>query len=121
MSRTKGVLREDSFPAWDRLERFRWQEVIPVERLRPAAARDGAGKRELLEQALQSGGVLGNGRVELAVRAFEVRVRDDARPTVAGARHVEHREVALDDRAVEVAVDEVQARRRAPVPEESDR
>ena len=87
-------------------------------RLRRDVARHAAGERELLEEAAHPLLVLGDVRVDLAVRALEVRVRDEPGPAVAGARHVEHGQVAFDDRAVEVDIDEVQARRRAPVPEE---
>ena len=56
--------------------------------------------------------------VDLAVGALEPGVGDQRRAAVPGAGHVDHVEVARDDRAVEVGVDEVQPRRRAPVPEQ---
>ena len=57
--------------------------------LRGGVAGDAARERELAEEPPQAFLVPADLRVELAVSAFEVRVRDDARPAVAGARDVD--------------------------------
>ncbi len=82
-------------------------------------ARDAAGKRELLEEPLHPGLVLRDVRVDLAVRALEPGVGNQRRPPMPGAGDIDHVEVVLLDDAVQVHVDEVQPRRRAPVAEQS--
>jgi hypothetical protein len=67
----------------------------------------------------QPGFVLGDVGVELRVRAFEIRICDEARAAVTGAGDVDRRKVAGSDRAVEVRVDEVQAGRRPEMSEEA--
>ena len=88
-------------------------------RLRRGVAGDAARERELPEEPPQPFLVPADLGVELAVGAFEVRVRDDARPAVAGARDVDRAQVALPDGAVQVRVEEVQARSRAEVAEQA--
>ena len=53
--------------------------------------------------------------IDLAVRAFEVDVAHHRRGAVAGTGDVDHVEVMLLDDPVQMRVDEVLARRRAPV------
>jgi hypothetical protein len=81
-------------------------------------ARDPAGERELAEEPAQPVLVAPDLGIDLAVGALEVDVRDDARTAVAGARDVDRVEVASDDRAVEVRVDQVQAGGRPEVAEQ---
>ncbi len=81
-------------------------------------ARDAAGEGELLEQLLHALLVLGDVRVDLAVGPFELGVGHDARPAMAGADDVDHVQVAFFDDPVQVDIDEVQSRRRAPVAEQ---
>ena len=57
-------------------------------------------------------------RVDLAVGALEIGVRNQRRPAVTGAGDVDRVEVAQADRPVEMRVDEVQPRRRAEVTEQ---
>ena len=59
--------------------------------------------------------VLRDVRIDLAVGAFQVGVGHQARPAVAGPGDVDHVQVVLLDDPVQVDVDEVQARRGAPV------
>ena len=87
-------------------------------RLRRDVARNAAGKRELLEQPLHSRFVLGDVGVDLAVDAFEIDVGDNRRAAVAGAGDEQDLEVERFDQPVEVRVDEIEAGRRAPVPEQ---
>ena len=76
-----------------------------------------AGKRELLEQLLEPGLVLADVRINLTPGAFEVNVTDNRRAAVTWAGDVDHVQVILLDDPVQVHVDEVLARRCAPVPD----
>ena len=87
--------------------------------LRRDVAGYAAGKRELPEKILDALFVTRDARIDLGVGAFEVDVCHDAGAAVPGAGDVDDVEVALLDDAVEVDVDEVQARGRAPVAEEA--
>ena len=82
-------------------------------------ARNPARKRELGEEPLHPLLVLRNVRIDLAVRPFEIGVCDQARPAVPGAGDVDHVEIVLFDQPVEMHIDEVQAWRRAPVPQKT--
>ena len=88
-------------------------------RLGRDVARDPAREGELPEELAQPLLVQADVRVDLAVGALEVGVGDEAGAAVAGAGDVDRVEVARPDRAVEVRVDEVQAGRRAEVPEQA--
>ena len=74
-----------------------------------------AGERELREQLLEPGFVLGDVRIDLAPGAFQVHVSHNRRAAMTGAGDVEHVQVVLFDRPVQMHIDEVLARRRAPV------
>ena len=84
-------------------------------RRRRNVAGNPAGKRELLEQLFQPGFVLADVRIDLAPGAFEVNVAHDRRAAVTGTGDVEHVQVILLDDPVQMHIDEVLARRRAPV------
>ena len=56
--------------------------------------------------------------IDLAVGAFEIGVGDERRSAVSGPGDVEHRQVVLPDDPIQVDVDEVETRRRAPVAEQ---
>src|SRR5437870_4357002 len=88
-------------------------------RLGRDVARDTTRKGELLEEPLQSVLILRDGGIELAVRSLEVGVRDERGPAVSRPGNVDHVEIVLPDDAVQVHVDEVLPRRRAPVAEKS--
>ena len=88
-------------------------------RLGRHVARNSAGKRELGEEPLHALLVLRNTRIDFAVRSFEIGVGDQPRPAVAGTGDVDHVEIEFLDQPVEVRVDEVEARRRAPMAEEA--
>src|SRR6185436_477972 len=79
-------------------------------------ARDAPGERELPEQLSQPFLVLGDRGIELRVGPLEVRVRDVRRPAVPGPGDEDRVEGPRTDGAVQVRVDEVEARRRAEVP-----
>lgn len=74
---------------------------------------------ELFEQLLHPFGVLSHVGILLGVAAFQVRIGDQARPTMSWAGDVDHVQVISLDDAVQVCIDEVQTRRRAPVPQQS--
>src|SRR5215208_6282293 len=78
-----------------------------------------AGCRELPEEAPHPRGVLRNIGVDLGVGAFEGHVRQDGRAAVTRAGQEDGVEVVLPDQAVEVGIDEAEAGRGTPVPEEA--
>ena len=88
-------------------------------RLGRGVRRDAARERELAEQALHAVAVGGDRGEQLGVRAVEPGVRDHRRAAVPGPAHVERGRSALDDRAIEVRVDQAQPRRGAPVAEQA--
>src|SRR5271157_4865202 len=75
--------------------------------LRRGVAGNSAGKRELQKELAQSGLILADVRINLAVSALQVRVPDHRRAAVSGAGDVNHVEVVLLDDPVQVCVDEV--------------
>ena len=79
---------------------------------------DAAGEGELLEQPGHPRGVLGDGRVELAVGALQVGVGHHPGPAVAGPADVDGVQVLVPYHPVEVRVDQVEAGRGAPVAEQ---
>ena len=87
--------------------------------LRGDVARDAAGEGELAEQLADAVLVAGDARIDLAVGPLEVGVGDRRRTTVAGTDDVDRVQVPVPDDPVHVDIDEVQARRRAPVAQQS--
>ena len=82
-------------------------------------ARDAAGVGELAEELLQTGLVIGDVGTDLAVGAVEQGLRGAGRATVTRA-HEEHGVLlVIGDEAVHVAEQEVDARRGAPVANET--
>ena len=79
--------------------------------------RNAAGETELLEEPLDARFVPRDVRIDLAVGAFEVDVRNDAGPAVPRSRDVQDAQLAFADRAIEVNVNQVQSGGRSPVPE----
>ena len=88
-------------------------------RLRRHMARNPAGKRELNEETLHALFVPGNVRIDLAVGPFEISVGHHTWPAVAGTGDIDHVEVELLDQTVQVDVDEIEARRGAPMAEQA--
>jgi hypothetical protein len=87
-------------------------------RLRGRVARDAAGKRKLFEEALHPGGVAGDVRKQLAIRAFQIGIGNDRGPAVTGTGEEDRVEIARGDRTVEMRDHEVQTRRGSPVAEQ---
>ncbi len=77
-----------------------------------------AGKRELDKKFSQPCFILADVGINLAVGPFEVSISHDRRTAVPRTGHVDHVEVVLLDDAVEVRVDEILPRRRAPMSEQ---
>ena len=93
--------------------------VNRARRFRRDVARNAAGEGELGEKPLHPLLVLRDVRVDFAVRPLEIGVGHQRRPAMARAGDVNHVEVELFDQPVQVDVDEVQARRRSPVPKQA--
>ena len=84
-------------------------------RLRRDVAGNAAGKRKLQKQLLQSGFVLADVRIDLAVRALEVSVANERRTAVSRSADVDHVEVVFLDHPVQMHIDEVLAGGGTPV------
>ena len=82
-------------------------------------ARDPAGEGELTEEPPQPVEVPRHVRVELAVGALEIGVRDERRAAVARAGDVDRAQFARPDLPVQVRVEEVEARHGAEVAEQA--
>ncbi len=82
-------------------------------------ARNASGRREAAEEAAEAGDVARDLGIDLGVGPLEIDVRKERRAAVAGTREEDHVQLFLHDQAVQVDVEEVQARRRAPVSEEA--
>ncbi len=87
-------------------------------RLRGDVAGDAPREAELLEQPSDPHLVVGHVGVDLAVGAVQPGRGDQARTAVPRPGDVEDLQVAGQDRAVEVGVDERQAGRGSPVPQQ---
>ena len=86
--------------------------------VRRGVAGDAAGERELPDEPAHALGVAAHRRVDLAVGALQVGAGDHARPAVPGAADEDRVQVARADQPVDVRVDQVEPRGRAPVPEQ---
>src|SRR3984885_2187364 len=78
-------------------------------------ARNSTGKGKLGKKALQSGFVLADIRIPLAVSAFEIRSADHRRSAVPRSGHVNHVQVVFLDDPIQVRVNEILPRRRSPM------
>src|SRR5206468_9445202 len=87
-------------------------------RLRRRVARDPAREGELAEQPAEAVLVETDLRIDLAVGALEIGVGDDPWAAVPRAGDVDRVQLALPDRAVQVRIEQVQARSRPEVPEQ---
>ena len=82
-------------------------------------ARDALRPGELAKQPMQAVAVAFDGRIVLGVRAFQVAVRHDTRPAMARAHDVDHVQVVVLDEPVQVNVEQVQTRCRAPMAQQA--
>ncbi|MGY4458208.1 hypothetical protein ACVWYI_002168 [Bradyrhizobium sp. LB13.1] len=88
-------------------------------RFRRRVAGNAAGEGELSEQLAQSVRIACDIGIDLAVAAFEIGVGDHAGAAVAGTADIDHAQVQRADDAVEMGINEVQTRRRAPMAEQT--
>ena len=87
--------------------------------LRGRVARNASRKGKLFEQTPHSLFVLRHRRIEFAVRALQIRVGHNGRPAVPRTGDEDHAQVMPFDRTVQMDVHEVQAGRRAPMPQQT--
>ena len=78
-------------------------------------ARNAVRPGELAEEPVQSGSAAFDRRIALRVGAFQIGMRHQAGTAMPRADDVDHVEVVLLDQPVEVHVEKVQSRRRAPM------
>jgi len=83
--------------------------------LRRCVAGNSSGKRKLNKELPKPSLILADVGIDLAVSALEISVAHDGRAAVPGARDVNHLEVVFFDDPVQVYVNEVPPRGRAPV------
>ncbi len=93
--------------------------VDAARRFRRDMAGDSARKAELLEQLLHAASVLADIGIDLAVCAFEIRLRDQCRAAVARPDDIDHVEVVALDDPVQMQVQHIQSGRCAPMPEQT--
>ncbi|MNW51700.1 hypothetical protein D3C74_291920 [compost metagenome] len=89
-------------------------------RLRCCVGSNPAREGKLLEQLLHPLKILRNFRIDFRVAAIQVRVRYHHLPAVTRSFDVEHIQIIFADDPVQVGVNEVLARNRAPVPDRLD-
>ena len=82
-------------------------------------ARYASGEGKLPEQPMHALGVFRNVRIDLAIDAFEPGIGHHARSAMARSANIDDAEIALLDHPVEMRIDEVQPRRRAPMAEQA--
>ena len=93
--------------------------VYGAGRLRRHMARNPARKRELGEEPLHALHILRDSWIDFAVCAFEIGVGDQPRSPMSGTGDVDHIKIEFLDQPIEMRVNEVEARRRAPMPEKA--
>ena len=74
---------------------------------------------ELAKEPMQSVAAALDRRIALGVRAFQIGLRHEARATMTGTDDVDHVQIVLFDQPVEVDIEKVQSRRRAPMPQQT--
>src|SRR5882724_4570010 len=82
-------------------------------------ARDTTRERKLFEESFHPCFVLRNVGIELAVGSLQISICNQPWSTVAWTGDVDHVQIMQLNETVEVYVDEVEPRRRAPVTEQS--
>src|ERR1700733_14715451 len=78
-----------------------------------------AWKRELLEQALHARRVARYSGIEFAVAALQPGVGYQGGAAMSGPDDGDHVQIALDDDAIQVCVDEIQPGRGTPMPQQA--
>jgi hypothetical protein len=82
-------------------------------------ARNAAREGELLAQPLEPGEIPRHLGIQLAVRPFEVGIRDHAGPAVARPGDEDHVEVVPLDDAIEMRIYEIESRGRPPMSQQA--
>src|SRR5881394_3900527 len=82
-------------------------------------AGDATRERELAEQPLHPFFVLCDVRIDLRVGSFHVSIGDDAGTAVARTYNVNHVEIPLLDRSIQMGIDEIQPRSGSPMTEQT--
>ena len=78
-----------------------------------------ARERELPEELAETRLVAADVRIDLAVGAFQIRVRHESWSTVARSCDIHDVQIVFVNGTVQVDIDEVQPRRRTPVAEQA--
>ena len=81
-------------------------------------AGDSAWKGKLFEQGANSVLILANVGVKLAIRTFQICVRDHARPAVTWTCNVDRVQIVLLNNPIEVHIDKIQSWGCAPMPQQ---
>src|SRR5579859_6809989 len=86
--------------------------------LRGGVAGNSSGKGKLKKKLPQTALILADVWIDLAVSALKISVAYDRRPAVAGTGDVDHVEIVFFDDPVQVRVNEILSRGRAPMSEQ---
>ena len=73
----------------------------------------------MAKQTLQTAAASFDRRIAFRVRAFEIGMRDDAGPAMAGTGDKRHIQGIVFDQPVEMDIKKIQTWRRAPMPEQT--
>jgi len=92
--------------------------VEAARRLGRSMATDAAGEGELLEEPPHSRGVLALVRIDLRVRPLQVRLRQNSRRAMPGARDEDRIQIVFVDQPIEVRIGERLAGVRPPMTEQ---
>src|ERR1700720_787649 len=87
--------------------------------LRRDVTRNSVGPGELAKEPLQTVPAALDRRVTLGIRSFEIGLRHESRAAMAWTDDVDHVEIVLLDQPVEVDIEKVQSRRRAPMSQQA--
>ena len=74
---------------------------------------------ELAKQPMQSVPAALNRRIVLGIRPFQIGLRHQARAAMAGTDDIDHVQIVFLDQPVEVDIEKVQSRCRAPMPQQT--
>ena len=78
-------------------------------------AGNAAGKRKLREEFFQPCFILADVRINLAVAAFQIGIGHQCRAAMAGTGDIDHVQVVFFNDAIQMHIDEILARRGAPM------
>ena len=87
--------------------------------LRGHVAGDAVGPGELAEQLLHPVAVLLNMGIYLGIGALKIRVGHDSRSAVTGPNDVHHVQIAFEDQAVQMHINEIKAGRCSPMTQQT--